>query len=293
MNRIRQLLDCRLSLHCRRDLCDHICRMRSHDRRAEDLACRCLSHELDKAFRTVEDDAASVAGCREVTCLDIQTLLLCLRLCQTDSCDLRCGVNTGRHDVVSHLLVLACCVGRCHETLCARHMGQLDLAGDITDCVNIRNACLHLIVDFYKASVSHFNTGCLKAEIAGHRTTSDRDHNDITFGFACLAVLIKDNGQAVFDLSDACADMDLHALLGKHACHSDGDIFIECIQDARQSLDNNNLLAEGSVQCRELDTDHTAADNDNAFRKLIACQNAIRIHDTFLIDPGNRDTDRL
>ena len=172
-------------------------------------------------------------------------------------------------------------------------MGQLDLAGNIADRVNIRNACLHLVVDFNKASVSHLDAGCLKAEIAGHRTTSDRDHNDITFGFTCLAVLIKDNGQTVFDLSNACADMDLHALLRKHACHGDGDIFIECIQDARQSLDNDNLLAEGSVQCRELDTDHTAADNDNALRKLITCQNAVRVHDAFLVDSGNRDTDRL
>ena len=87
--------------------------------------------------------------------------------------------------------------------------------------------------------------------------------------------------------------MDLYALVLQYILHRGGNFFLKRIQDARQRLDHRDLFPEGTVQRGKFDTDHTAADDHDTLRQGLACQDAVGIHDAFLIDPRDRNTDRF
>ena len=116
---------------------------------AEQFAVLGVGDQLDEPGRVAEAVRLAVGGERELRDLDVVALVAGLRLGQAEAGDLRLTERrAGHHPVVAERQGLRAGdgLGR-HHTLRLGDVGQLQLARDVADRVDVRHVGAHVVVD--------------------------------------------------------------------------------------------------------------------------------------------------
>ena len=248
----------------------------------DELAVLGVHDDLDEADALVEAHGLAVGAEREGRDLDLAAVLLgvlsgCL-LGVTEGRDLRGAEGGARHVVVvAELLGLGTGDGLGgDDTLCLGDVGKLELRGDVTDGVDVRDVGAHALVDVDGATLGELDTGVLQAKALHTRGEADGDHD--TVGLDGLGL------GAVGGL-----DVDLDALVAAEVAHGGGlvtglqvhaellvllgdllgDVLVLVGQDAVHELDDGDVDAEVGQDVGELHADGTGTDDDHGLRGVL------------------------
>ena len=133
---------------------------------------------------------------------------------EADGSDLGNGEDAAWHHAVVDGLIFARAVFRGHDALGRGDVGQKDLAGDVSDGVDVGDFGAHLFVDGDEAAF-RFDADLVKADVRGVHAAADGHQHLFRFDgrFADLACHA---GISHGDVGDACSqhDFDLAFLEG-------------------------------------------------------------------------------
>ena len=258
---------------------------------AQQLAVLSVCHQLHKAHRVAQALCLAVGGVGEGGDLHLAAFLLCLLLgCflgVAEGCDLRRAEGSARHHLViaEQLGLFARDNLGGNHALCFGDVCQLQLGGDVTDGVNVRNAGAHLVVDVDCTALGQLHAGVLQAEALHAGCEADGDHHAVCLQRFVLRAVggldvhlhalafaqVADGGGLVTGLQ---GHAQLLVLLGDFL----GNVLVLVRQDAIHELNDGDVHTEVGQHVGEFHADGASADDDHGVR-LVLVQDLLFVGD--------------
>ena len=155
-------------------------------------------------------------------------------------------------------------------------MGQHQLARAVADGIDAGHAGLHLLIRLDEALLD-LDAGGLQTKAVGLGTASNRQEHFLGFK-DLLAVRALDRDfralVGVFHLLHRGVGIDLHSLSAELGLEKCRELAVHTRQQLRHHLDDRDLGAVAQIHTAELQTDDTAANDQQALRDVVQLQAA-------------------
>ena len=167
-------------------------------------------------------------------------------------------------------------------------MGQLLLAGQIADGIDVGNIGTHFVIHLDKATV-HLHPNGFQPQCLGVGLPSGRHDHCSTLGGQCLTILLEGTNQALLDRQQLGPGIDFHTSVGKQLGHGPANVRIVAVEDTGQHFNDGDLLAQAVKQGGKLHADDAAADDDHGIRALLQGEDPVGVHHTGQVRARHRD----
>src|SRR5919198_1787708 len=269
----------------RDDAClDQVGDVRPHHHDAEQLPVARLVDGLHPTRRLVLHERASDRRERERACDDVIAVLLAgLALGQTDRCDLGIRVDRARNSPVVDDGVVTDRVLRGDLALAESGVGELPVAGAVTDGVDMADCRAAVFVGGDALLLVEIDADLLEAEVVDERTAAGCDEHEVAF-LLLAAVVNDESAVALLDLVALGLEVDLDAPLLELLGELLGRVVVLLRDERRKHLDDRHLAAKAPEDRGELASDDASAEDEEPFGHLGLREEARRVDAAVGID---------
>src|SRR5450830_1235810 len=290
VNRLKQFLSRHPELYGQDRFHDEVGGFGAIEGDPQDLAGFGMCQDLRKTDAFLHRSGLAAGADRECPCLVRDSFCLEFVFSLAHDADLRVGEHDRRDGGIDHVSVVPGDVlGRDDSFFLGdvcQHVGSLH----VTDSVDAGDAGAHVVVD----DDTFLGQGdpCRFQFWTDVRPPSDRKQNVITMDFLCGAVHIECQAITSLRWRDRLGlrpgdDGDTSLLEG---C-SEGQCYVLILdrQDMRHELDDGDLRPDGAEECRHLDADNTATDDNKFLRLLPVAEDVVTGPDARVGERGKLD----
>ena len=225
--------------------------------------------------------------------LELDALLACLVLGQTDPCDLRLRVRAPGHDAVVDAEAAEGAEERVHgrePRHVRRDVRELIRTDDVAAGIDGRDRGLQVVVDFEGAVRVLAHAEIVEAERIGDGLAADGDEHPVEGDFHFAVRALRNEHAPVTLLAHRGGTVVVqhgHAVGIEGGLHDGRRVGVLARQQARCGVDHRHLGAEAREGLSQLGADRTGTEHDETLGHLLEFPDGVGGEGVDLVDAGN------